>query len=83
MNSTTKIHHSVGVYSDLSYKQNGVAEEHLAEHINYNKKYRFGRALFVDGVCVYEGYLIAESLEKAKQIVMGITPITKDTQPYQ
>ena len=57
-------HITIGVYSNGSYKVNIVRPEHLLHHIEYNKKMRFGRALFVDGKCEYAGYL---SEEKTKE----------------
>ena len=47
---------TVGVYSNLTYKVNGVKDEDLSDHIEYNKVMRFGRALLVDGKVVYTGY---------------------------
>ncbi len=35
---------------------NKVLPEHLANHIEYNKRLRPGRALFVDGKTINEGY---------------------------
>lgn len=58
-----KIHTTIGVYLNGDYKTNGVHEEHLEDHINYNKTMRPGRALIVDGVIVYLGYYDQESLE--------------------
>ena len=79
---TQVIHHTVGVYPNGSYKENGVLDELLESHIEYNRTFRFGRALFVDGKCVYPGFLSEEVLEKAKQTVANLKPIVKDTQPY-
>lgn len=50
-------HITVGVYKNGDYKINVVREEHLEDHILYNTTMRFGRALFVDGKCIYDGYL--------------------------
>lgn len=50
-------HVTIGVYNSNDYKINIVKPEHLEGHIEYNKSWRWGRALFVDGVCVYGGYL--------------------------
>lgn len=57
-------HASVGVYSNGEYIVNIVRDEHLQSHIEYNTTFRFGRGLFIDGKCVYRGYL---SEEKAKE----------------
>ena len=45
-----KIHHTRGVYANGEYKDNAVRAEDLESHIEYNKTFRFGRALLVDGV---------------------------------
>jgi len=51
----SKIHTTVGLYPSGDYKVNGVDSEDLQGHIDYNTATRFGRALFVDGKCVYKG----------------------------
>lgn len=56
-------HVTVGVYNSNDYKVNIVKPDHLENHIEYNKFWRFGRALFVDGNCVYEGYLSKEQID--------------------
>lgn len=53
---------TVGVYQNQDYVINGVSAEHLASHIEYNCKFRFGRALFLNGKCIHSGYLSAESV---------------------
>lgn len=50
-----KIHTTIGIYPNGEYRSNGVLDEHLSDHIEYNKTYRAGRALIVDGVVVYTG----------------------------
>lgn len=57
-------HITIGVYSDDSYKINIVKHEHLDSHTEYNKIFRYGRALFVDGVCVHSGYLSNEKINE-------------------
>jgi hypothetical protein len=84
------IHTTVGVYpnwrflGEHGYKTNGVLPEHLESHIEYNKTFRWGRALFVDGKCVYPGSLgpidIAEWESKLES--PGYT-LTKCTAPYE
>ncbi len=34
--------------------------EEMEAWLDYNRKWRFGCALFVDGVCKYQGYLCKE-----------------------
>lgn len=50
-------HITIGVYANDDYKINIVKEEDLVNHIEYNKLFRYGRALFVDGKCENQGYL--------------------------
>lgn len=76
------IHTTVGVYPDGSYKINGVKSEHIATHIEYNLKFRPGRALIVDGVVISHGmsvdpYEINKILENWE-----IYKTNKDTAPY-
>jgi hypothetical protein len=74
-------HITIGVYSNDSYKRNIVRPEDLERHIEYNKVMRFGRALFVDGKCVYSGYLneekIKEWTEKTSQMKMYNNPFIR------
>lgn len=58
------MHVTVGVYNNNEYKYNIVLDEDLENHIEYNKTFRFGRALFVDGKCVNRGYLSDERIEE-------------------
>lgn len=65
-------HVTIGVYNSNEHKINIVKPEHLVGHIEYNKFWRWGRALFVDGVCVYQGYLsdkdVAEWTKKISEM---------------
>jgi hypothetical protein len=55
---TAKVfHHTVGVYSSGDHKSNCVPDFELDGHVDYNTRFRPGRALFVDGKCVHQGYL--------------------------
>lgn len=76
------VHHTVGVYPNGDMKQNGVIHENLEEHIEYNIKFRFGRALFVDGKCVYPGFVNDSTLKEATIKIACLPKITHDTQPY-
>ena len=78
------IHTTIGVYNTegVPYKTNGVPSENLADHIKYNIQMRPGRALFLDGVCIWNGYLTWERCE-AMEPELKKVKITKDTQPYQ
>ena len=53
-------HHTVGVYNIDEYKENCVPSFELEQHVKYNISMRPGRALFVDGKCVHQGYLNEE-----------------------
>ena len=48
-------HLTLGVYPNGQYMFNGVREEDLEDHIQYNKTFRPGRLLYVDGQRVYDG----------------------------
>lgn len=56
------MHVTVGVYMNGQYEYNIVRDEDLENHIKYNKIFRFGRGLFVDGKCVNQGYLSGEQV---------------------
>lgn len=58
--NTIKNHITVGVYIDGECKINIVAPEDLHGHVSYNLRSRFGRALFVDGKCIYDGCHLKE-----------------------
>ena len=81
------IHTTIGVYprpDRYLWKINGVAEENLEEHIAYNKLWRFGRALFVDGKCVYPGRVAPEDIARI-EAELEAEPIVldRDTAPYR
>lgn len=82
--SGKKILHTRGVYSSGDHKENGVALEHINEHIPYNLMFRWGRALFVEGFCINKGYLseeeIAECIKKLKDHPVSFS---RNTAPYQ
>lgn len=64
---------TIGVYSNDSYKVNIVRPEDIEGHIAYNKKMRFGRALFVNGVCEYKGYLTDERVAEWTEKIAAMT----------
>lgn len=83
------IYTTVGVYNgDINehtqLKVNGVTQEWIEHHIDYNKTYRFGRALFVDGQCVYTGYLSETAAYQWEHKITHDLKLkrTKDTSPY-
>lgn len=77
----SKIIHTRGVYPNGDYKDNGVLQEDLDNHIEYNKTFRFGRALFVDGKCVYEGIGVSEKL--LKKHTGEVRHFSHETAPYR
>ena len=77
------IHTTIGVYNNDSFKVNGVDPIHLKEHIEYNKGWRPGRALFVDGKCVNRGYLSKERANAWEQRIKDENlKADKCTAPY-
>ena len=76
-------HVTIGVYKNGQYHVNIVKEEHLKDHIEYNKTFRWGRALFVDGKCEHKGYLTDEEVAKWTEKIAGMTFDTrKSSEPY-
>ncbi len=55
MEKDNKINTTIGLYPNGEYKINGVGDNNLESHIEYNKVYRPGRALFLNGKCIYKG----------------------------
>jgi hypothetical protein len=77
-------HLTIGVYPDGSHKHNVVAPEDLGYHLEYNKMFRPGRALFLDGVLVQEGFVDADVLQKwEKDFQTYKVPMDKPTIPYR
>lgn len=80
----SKIITTVGVYPNGQYKTNGVKQEHLIEHIEFNKLWRFGRALIVDGQIEYLGSFEEKELKKIiKTKELDQIRINNCTIPYQ
>ena len=77
------IHTTIGIYANGDFKINGVSEDHLESHIEYNQKYRPGRALVVDGKIEYCGYLKeSEILHILKKNNLENLKLEKSTVPY-
>lgn len=53
-------HLTLGIYSNGQYKFNVVRDEDLESHIEYNKTWRWGRLLYVDGKRVWNGCVKTE-----------------------
>ena len=77
------MHVTVGAYMNGAYKVNIVEDEDLEDHINYNKTFRFGRGLFVDGKCVNQGYLSGEQVRNWEKRISNMEfDMSKSTKPY-
>ena len=77
------MHVTVGGYMNGQYKYNIVRDEDLENHIKYNKIFRFGRGLFVDGKCINQGYLSGEQVRNwEKRILEMEFDMSHDTRPY-
>lgn len=75
-----KIHHVMAVYPNGDRIHNGVHSDHLDGHLKYNKLFRPGRAVFVNGKCVFQGHLtkqtcsaIEQELQKTPVLMRNIT----------
>jgi len=79
----TMIHTTIGLYPNGDTKINGVDSAHLEGHIEYNKQFRFGRALFVDGKLVYKGLVPKDVIEKFEKSETIKTVLKKSTAPYK
>ena len=55
-------HLTLGVYASGHYVSHIVREKDLEAHIQYNKTYRPGLLLYVDGQRVYNGVIKEEAL---------------------
>lgn len=78
------IHTTIGLYSNGTFKMNGVEPDHLQSHIEYNKTFRWGRSLFVDGKCVYKGYQSDEEVKAFEKRIKDENFImTKCNKPYR
>lgn len=76
------MHVTVGVYNNDEY--NIVRDEDLERHIEYNKTFRWGRALFVDGKCVNRGYLSDDRIKEwEKKISEMKFDMSSPTIPYR
>ena len=80
-------HLTLGVYLSGDYTYNVVREEDLEEHIQFNKTFRPGRLLYVDGERVYNGVIKEEALYKYDKIAREFymannVDLSKPTTPY-
>lgn len=63
-----KNHLVLNIYASGDYKYNVVKDSHLEENIEFNKTWRFGRIIYVDGKRVYNGCIKEEALDKYDEI---------------
>lgn len=78
-----KNHVTIGVYNNETFKVNIVKPDDLEGHIEYNMQMRFGRALFVDGKCVYSGYLNDEKIARWTEKISKMNfDTSKSSEPY-
>lgn len=57
-------HLVLNIYSNGSYVSEIVKDSDLKNYIEYNKLWRFGRLIYVDGQRVYNGCIKNEDLNK-------------------
>ncbi len=62
------MHLTMGIYPNEDYVYNVVLDEDLESHIEYNKTFRPGRLLYVDGERVNNGMIKEEYLGDYDQI---------------
>lgn len=78
------MHVTVGVYKNNNYKYNIVRDEDLENHIEYNKIFRFGRGLFLDGKYIHKGYLSDEQVKNWEDKISSMEfNMNTDTRPYK
>lgn len=65
--SAQKIYSTIGVYANGDQKSNGVAAKDLLDHIAYNLQMRPGRAFFLEGRCLNQGYLSDEKIQELEK----------------
>lgn len=80
-NKYNKIVTTIGLYPNGNYKTNGVTIKNLLFHIYYNLTMRFGRALIINGIMIYNGFNNDKSWLENKDKIMKII-IGKNTAPY-
>lgn len=81
--SKQKLNTTVRLYSDGSYKVNGVKSIHLEGHIHYNKCYRPGCALFLNGDLIFRGSISNENIYNFQNnILPNIPKAEEQTVPF-
>lgn len=79
-----KIYTTIGVYKNGDIKMNGVIGSNIIDHIGYNRISRPGRALFIDGICIIQGYLSDDEVKLFEELFKTNPQYTVDidTAPY-
>ena len=67
-----KNHLVLNIYASGDYKYNVVRDSDLKDNIEFNKTWRFGRIIYVDGKRVYNGCIKEEALGKYDEIAIYI-----------
>jgi hypothetical protein len=81
-------HLTLGIYANGQYKYNVVRDEDLEAHVEYDKTWRPGRLLYVDGKRIHNGMIKEEYLERYDQIAKEFyennkIDMSKPTIPYR
>lgn len=61
-------HLVLNIYASGNYKYNVVRDRDLKDNIEFNKTWRFGRIIYVDGKRIYDGCIVKEALSKYDDI---------------
>ena len=74
-----------GLYPNDEWKFNYVEASHLVSHIKYNISHRFGRALFINNICIYRGMQAKERCDEWERKIPTIVDQkpTRSTVPYR
>ena len=68
-------HLTIGIYTNGQWKYNVVRDEDIKHHIEYNKTWRPGRLLYVDGKRVWNGMYKEEYCAKYDAIEKEVREI--------
>lgn len=83
-----KNHLSLRLYPNKDYVINVVSDANLASHVEYNKTYRFGCILYIDGVRKTNGCLKEDCLKEYDEYASNLLKtldidLTKETTPFR
>lgn len=77
------LHTTIGIYPNGYPKFNGVAHEDLQYHIEYNRGFRSGRALMIDGEIILKGYASNKQVDEEYLAPLRLEKMDRCTVPYQ